>query len=113
MPKGTAIQLNDVTDTGELFDLKVQPVYDQEGKILSGLTIGATTEQNKAMILVIQPGENKEFPTLGVGLADCLLDNSDLLAFRHAIRRNFAMDGLNITRLELYNVNNIDIKATY
>lgn len=113
MPKGIAIQLNDASDEGELFDLKVQVVYDDEGKILSGLSIGQTTEQNEAIILVMQPGENKEFPTLGVGLADCLLDNSDLLAFRHSIRKNFAMDGLNITRLELYDVNKIDIKATY
>lgn len=112
MPKATAIQLNDSSSTGQLFDLKIAVQRDTEGKIVSGLCIGQTTEQNQALLLLIHPGESKEFPTLGVGLGDCLLDD-DLLEYRHAVRRNFAADGLQISKLNLYDLKKIDIKAAY
>lgn len=112
MPKGTAIQLNDSVTGGELFDLKIQVQRDQSGKILSGLCIGQTTEQNQALLLILHPGESKEYPTIGVGLGDCLLDD-DLLEYRHSVRRNFAADGLQISKLDLYDLKKIDIKAAY
>ena len=95
--KGNAIQLNDVTDSGT---------------ICSGLVVGPTTEQNKAILLIIQPGELKERPTIGVGFNDILLGD-DLLEYRHKIRKNFAADGLKITELNLYKLDDISIKATY
>ncbi len=110
--KDRAIQLNDNADTGELPDLKINPVRDEQGKIVSGVVIGNTLEQNKALILLAQPGDFKFNPTLAVGIEDLLLDD-DLLAYRHKIRENFAKDGLKIKELDLYNINNINIDATY
>lgn len=110
--KDRAIQLNDNTNTGLLMDLKVSVVKDTEGKIVSGLCIGNTLEQNKALILIIEPGELKENPTLGVGITNALL-GEDFLELRHTIRQQFAKDGLEITDLNLYSKNNISIKANY
>jgi hypothetical protein len=110
--KGYAIQLNDTNDGSELCDLKVDIKRDSEGKIVSGLSIGSTLEQNKALLLILQPGELKERPTIGVGINDMLL-GADLLAMRHKIRKNFAADGLTITELKLYQTNKISIKANY
>lgn len=110
--KGFALQLNDNSDNSELCDLKIDVQRDGSGKITSGVVIGSTLEQNKALLLILQPGELKERPTIGVGLNDILL-GEDLLTYRHKIRRNFLADGLTITELNLYKPENISIKAHY
>jgi len=110
--KSRAIQFVDNTEDGEVLDLKIRPVRDTDGKIVSGVVIGKTLQQNKALILLAQPNDFKANPTLGVGIEDILLD-SDLLEYRHKIREHFAMDGLKITKLDLYNTNNIKIEADY
>ncbi|MBI1837791.1 MAG: hypothetical protein HYR91_11065 [Flavobacteriia bacterium] len=110
--KDRAIQLNDTNSLGEIMDLKITVVKDSDNKILSGLTIGNTLEQNKALILLFAPGELKEYPTLGVDLSNALL-NDDFLELRHTIRQQFLKDDLTITELNLYSVNNITIKAKY
>lgn len=110
--KNRAIQLIDDNDAGTVGDMKVSLVHDDAGKILSGFVIGDTLYQNMAMLLMGNPGENKQFPTLGVGLPDSLL-SEDLLEFRHKIRKEFPKDGLKILELEMYDLNNIKINATY
>ena len=112
--KDFAIQLVDHNDEGNVMDIKVDPVYDNQGKILQGLVIGPTLKQNTALILMCNPGEFKNAPTIGVGLGDATLDEGgDLLSYRHAIRKNFASDGLQISDLKLYNINDIKIEAQY
>lgn len=112
MPKGRAIQLNDPTSVGDLFDLKIQVKRDISGKIISGLTIGDVVPQNQALLLILAPGESKQRPTVGVDINQMILDD-DFLGLRHSIRRNFATDGLQITKLELYNSSKIDIQSKY
>lgn len=110
--KDKGIQFVDNNDEGEVLDLKIQPVKDATGLISQGVVLGNTLEQNKALILIAQPNDFKEYPTLGVGIEDVLLD-SDLLEFRHKIRDNFAKDGLKITELDLYSTDRINIEASY
>ncbi|GGB83065.1 hypothetical protein GCM10007424_23860 [Flavobacterium suaedae] len=112
MAKQTGIQLTDDANTGTVLDLKVQPKYDASGKIISGLVIGNTLEQNKALILLMKPGDLKSKPDLGVGLEDMLLSDN-YLEFRHRIREHFAKDGLTVTRLDLYENKPIVIQANY
>lgn len=114
MPKGTAIQINDTTSGGELFDLRTEVKRDSEGKIVSGLSVGPTTEQNQALILLLKPGECKEYPTLGVAIEDSILDDFGTgLDLRHTIRKNFAVDGLTPTVLEVYDISRIKIESKY
>lgn len=112
MPKAKGLQLNDNTSTGEILDLKIEVVKDAEGKITSGLIAGNTLQQNQALILITQPGENKFNPDLGVGIADMLLDH-DYLNYRHRIREHYAKDGLKVTHLDLYENKPLRIDANY
>jgi hypothetical protein len=110
--KSRGIQLNDNNDSGDVLDLKVNVVRDIEGKIVSGLVIGDTLEQNEAIILIAHQGEFKFNPDLGVGLGDIAL-SSDYLEYRHKIREHFAKDGLVVETLYLYENKPIKILANY
>lgn len=110
--KDYAIQFIDNSDEGTVLDLKIQPVRDVFGLIVSGVVIGKTLQQNKAFILLAQPNDFKANPTLGVGIEDLLL-SSDLLEYRHKIRSHFAQDGLIISNLDLYSLDKITIDADY
>lgn len=110
--KDIGIQLNEDNSTGDILDLKIEPKYDSQGMIISGLCIGSTLEQNKAIILIAHQGELKHRPDAGVGLEDLLL-SSDYLDFRHKIREQFAKDGLKVTQLDLFENKPRIIKANY
>ncbi len=110
--KDRAIQFIDNADEGTILDLKIDSIRDIDGKIVSGVVIGNTLQQNKAFILLAQPNDFKANPTLGVGIEDLLL-SSDLLEYRHKIRSHFAQDGLTITELDLYSIERIKIEANY
>lgn len=112
MPKDRGIQLNDNLSVGQILDLKVEIKKDAEGKIMQGLFVGNTLQQNQALILITQQGENKFNPDLGVGIADMLLDH-DYLAYRHRIREHYAKDGLKVTYLDLYENKPLKIDANY
>jgi hypothetical protein len=110
--KKRGIQLTDTTEIGKILDLKINVVRDSSGKIISGIVIGDTLEQNKALILIVHPGELKFKPDLGVGLGDLML-SSDYLEFRHRIREHFAKDGLFVETLDLYENKTLKIIANY
>ncbi len=112
MAKNIGIQVIDNTDEGTVLDLKINPVRNADNKIVRGLVIGHTLEQNKAFILIGQPNDFKDNPTLGVGFEDNLL-GEDLLEYRHKIREHFAKDGLKVTQLDLYNLEGVKIEAHY
>ena len=112
MPKDRGIQLNDSVDSESFLDVKVMPIRGENGKIVSGMVIGNTLEQNKALILICQQGEVKLFPKIGVGIEDSLLSD-DLLPFRHLIREHFNMDGLKISILDFYTGKQFRVDAKY
>lgn len=109
MPKNVGIQLN---ETGDILDIKLNVIRDVDGKIINGIVVGNSLEQNKALILMTHQGENKFNPDLGVGIEDMLL-SGDYLEFRHRIREHFAKDGLKIKTLDLYPNKRIKIDAEY
>jgi len=110
--KDKGIQVISNTDEGVLLDLAIMPIRDNDNKIVRGLQIGNTLEQNKAFLLIGNTSDFKFQPDLGVGVEDMLLGEG-LLIFRHKIREQFAKDGLIITDLDLYNLNQINIDARY
>lgn len=112
MAKKTGIQLVDNSDEGTLMDIKISPLLDASGKIVSGLVIGDTLQQNKALILIAQQGEFKFRPDLGVGIGDMVLDD-DYLGGRHKIRDHFEKDGLILSKLDFYPNKPIIIEADY
>ena len=104
--KNKGIMLN--PDTND-FDIKT--VRDAEGKILQGLYLGNITKQNIAIILYMYPGELKEKPTVGVGINNMLLDK-DYLLYKHKIRQQLSVEGMQVNRLEI-DGQNIEIDANY
>lgn len=112
MPKDRGIQLIDNNDEGPVLDVKINVVRDASGKIVSGVVIGNTLEQNKAMMLITRQGENKFRPDAGVGIQDLTM-SEDYLPYRHRIREHFAKDGLVVENLDLYPGKPININAKY
>lgn len=117
MGKDTGIQVNDMEDSRlhgnvDILDLKIIPERGEDGKIRSGLVIGNTLEQNKALILISNQGELKLRPQIGVGIDNAIL-SEEYLEFRHRIRRHFAMDGLTVRRLDLYMNKPFKVDASY
>lgn len=112
MPKKAGIQLNETNENGEILDLKINVQRDALGKIVRGIVVGDTLEQNKALILMMHQGEDKFNPDLGVGIEDLLL-SEDYLEFRHKIREHFAKDGLKVGVVDLYPNKAIKIDANY
>lgn len=106
MAKEKGILLN--TETND-FDIKV--VRGIDGKIVQGLQIGDTTQQNIAIILKMQPGELKQHPTVGVGIGNIALEH-DYLLYKHKIRQQLNAEGMRVKHLEI-NGQNIEIDASY
>lgn len=96
---------------GDDYDLQIQPVRDDGGKIVSGLMIGNTLFQNQALILSFQPGELKLNPYVGVGIAG-MLHGKDYLKWRRTIRQQLEYDGQVVTKVSL-NAKKLEIDATY
>ncbi|ROH98415.1 hypothetical protein EGI16_21510 [Chryseobacterium sp. G0240] len=94
------------------FDLEINVKKDASGRIVSGLVLGPTLEQNIACILIAEPGDFKENLSLGVGIRSALLDE-DLLPYRHQIREQFSRDGLYVSSLDFYDISKFKINAAY
>lgn len=92
-------------------DLDIKVVKDSEGKIVSGLVLSDTLPQNQAMILQLHKGELKDDISVGVGIADILLD-SGTLAWKSEIREQMEMDGQTVDSVEITN-DSIIINSRY
>ncbi|MBS7234160.1 hypothetical protein KHA90_24465 [Flavobacterium psychroterrae] len=112
MMKNIGIQLNDNSDDGTIMDLKIDPVRDASNKILSGLVIGQSKEQNIALMLMMHQGELKFKPDLGVGIEDIVL-SSDYLIFRHRISEHLKKDNLIVSQVDLFENKPFKIIAEY
>lgn len=110
--KGKGIQLVDNNDAGTLMDVKVDVVRNASGKIIKGEVIGDTLQQNKALILITHKGEVKWRPDIGVGIGDLVLSD-DYLEYRHIIRRELQKDGMNVTKVDLYENTPLKVDANY
>lgn len=64
------------------------------------LVVGDTLQQNEYLLLTSQKGDIKEYPTLGVGIADMAGDD-ELEAWKKNIREEFAKDGLKVKKIEI------------
>jgi hypothetical protein len=87
---------------GDDFDLLIQPVRDSAGKIFKGLQIGNTLFQNQALILLLQPGEIKLSPYVGVGIEN-IIAGKDILGWRRKIRQQLEYDGQKVTAVNFKN----------
>lgn len=69
------------------------------------------THQNQAMLLIARPGEYKEFPTIGIGLPDMLMDH-ELSGWRRRIIEQVEADGQRISKIQI-TTTGVDLEAKY
>jgi hypothetical protein len=105
-----------LTINPETGDLNIKVTRDSLGMITGGLVVGDVQKQNQAIIIYMQPGEMKEQPQIGVGIASILL-SSETLLYKHKIREQLEADGFKVNHLEIEamknNELNIQLNAVY
>jgi len=105
-----------ITVNEETGDLNIKVSRDKLGLITGGLVIGDVQKQNQAIIIYMQPGEMKEAPQVGVGIASMLL-SGEALSYKHKIREQLEADGFRVNHLEIVNEQdnklNIELNAVY
>jgi hypothetical protein len=73
--------------------------------------VGNNSLMQQKKLLLAQKGEFREFPTLGVGLAD-FLESDTTEGLEGTIRQEFENDGLRVRKLKVYDDFTVDIEAT-
>lgn len=106
MGKATGILLD------ENGDLLIKPVRDANGLIISGVVVGDVTVQNQRTILLVEKGEIKESPTLGVGLTS-FLDDDDTSELLREVRINLNADGQKVEYCGFSNEGKLIVKGGY
>lgn len=77
------------------------------------LATGDTLEQNVAMMLELEKGELKQYPTMGVGIGGMVADE-DRAYWNREIRETLKADGMKVETLSMdANGESIHIKARY
>ena len=84
--KRFGLQLDEMTN-----DLKIENGH---------IAIGETLPQNEFLLLVMNKGELKEDPLVGVGISDMLNDN-DILGWKRKIRDGLKADGLTVEQISI------------
>lgn len=90
-------------------------LWDDDMDILikdGSIVIGVSDRQHQASILLMQPGECRQFGTLGVGIVDSLNDDN-LNEFPARIQKNMEADGMKVKKVALYENGTLDLKAGY
>lgn len=88
---------------------------DETGDLLivnGDFVISDGTLQHQEHIIIAQKGEYKQYPEIGVGIANILNDENprDIIT---QIRRNFEYDGMTIKKLEFDQDGSIAVDAPY
>lgn len=76
---------------------------DDSGDIrVSGgsVSMGDTIAQNIYLIIVSQPGDIKERPLMGAGIAD-MVGSNEVTGWKRRIREQLRKDGLNVKSLDI------------
>lgn len=92
-------------------DLILDTDYDL--KIANGdLVAGESTQQHQALLILIEKGELREFPTRGVGVQSWIIDDVNFGDLNAEVKRQFELDGMKVLSLKGKNAN-LQIEAYY
>jgi|ERR1019366_2871912 hypothetical protein len=75
--------------------------------------IGEATLQHQNVLLLLQKGETKQYPTVGVAIRDYINEDTDADELRAVISQEFENDGMTIGTIILNSFEDIQIKASY
>lgn len=88
---------------------------DETGDLLivnGDFVISDATIQHQEHIIISQKGEYKQYPEVGVGIANVINDENPESILTQ-VRRNFEYDGMTINKLEFNLKGSIEIDAPY
>lgn len=97
---------------GQDFDLAVLVAKDKNGLIKSGLIVGDSVYQQQTLLMLLNKGEIKEYPTAGVGINSFLLDDSSSDDITREIGEQFSNDGMRVYELS-YIEGKLTVDANY
>ena len=79
----------------------------------NGMRLGDTMAQNQYILMLAHPGDIKEFPTLGAGIAD-MAGSNGVAVCKRKIREAFRADGMDIKAFEMQDDGKITrLEASY
>lgn len=76
------------------------------------LEIGYSDNQHQEHILIVNKGEFREFPELGVGIIQ-MLDDDDYLPVLIEAKKNLEYDGMKINNIKFEENGNLNIDGSY
>lgn len=77
------------------------------------LVAGEATQQHQELLLLLDAGELRQYPTRGVGLRNYLLEDAGVGAINSAVKREFEQDGMQVSRIQNLPDGRLKIQATY
>lgn len=75
--------------------------------------VGESTQQHQRFLLLLNKGESKQSPTIGVGLRNFILDDGDGDELESIITSEFENDGMKITKLNAVSTEQFEVIANY
>jgi len=96
-----------------MVDFEIDETGDIQFKNGDILITGDATLQNQKLIILAQKGDFKEYPLVGVGARDYILDNVSADQFQGEIQKQIEDDGMKIAKLTISKNYEIDLEATY
>lgn len=76
------------------------------------LASGESTEKHQLDLILMNKGDQRVLPVVGVGVANYLNDD-EFGAVKPEIQKQFELDGMRIDRLRIFEDGTTDIKAEY
>lgn len=75
--------------------------------------VGDATRQNQQFLLLTNKGEQKQHPTIGVGIRGFLNTESSVSQIKTAIQSEFERDGMKVNKLDIKPDFEFEIEAPY
>lgn len=76
------------------FELAINPVRDESGMIISGITVGSSIDQEAVTVLKLHQGDLKADPLLGPGLTKFIRGKYDKSQIENVIKQHFTRAGI-------------------
>lgn len=93
-------------------DLLLNEDYDL-ATVGGDLVIGESTQQHQWLLLLLTPGELRQFPAVGVGVGEYLLDGVGYAGLNSAVKRAFEADGMKVRTIAQAKNGTLKIDAFY
>jgi len=96
----------------DVFDIKLDPDFDlltENGDF----AVMESTRQHQQCLIIAEPGDYKQNPTMGAGAYTFTNDDETLENLKKSIQKTFEQDGMVISHLKINTKGDIDCVANY